>query len=367
MEAAAFLRLLAEWHQAVRRRAEGRQRGEGGDTRTRSSQAVQRGRTARALARVPPLFPRGDVARSASSRTAGLLRLAARWSGGCCGVRPPPPHGERVADGRLAPGVIRHERSKATKSARVARRTVAPHSAPLSSHLMHHASRTLSFARKRLTSPAAVSENESVRARDKLRRPRTAMLATLAFGATAIVVYLQLGGPASYHEPALYVGVETTEALAGFAAAYLLFFRFRRKARASTCSSSPSASPSSQRRTSSTERFPLRSATRRTFSRRGCSRRVRCLARSSSSWPHSLRGARSCGRGTGRGSCRSTRSWDSRWSRRRCSAFRRCSRSMSGSRAPTKPPWCSSSCSSRCSRSRRSRTCAAPRRTRILS
>jgi signal transduction histidine kinase len=57
------------------------------------------------------------------------------------------------------------------------------------------------------------------------------MLATLAFGATAIVLYLHFGGPASYHEPALYVGVETTEALAGFAAAYLLFFRFRQSAR----------------------------------------------------------------------------------------------------------------------------------------
>src|SRR4051794_37813501 len=90
---------------------------------------------------------------------------------------------------------------------------------------------TLSFARKRLTSSAEVNANGSVRARDKLRRPRTALLATVAVGTAAIVVVLALGGRSSYHEPALYVGVETTEALAGLAAAYLLFFRFRQNAR----------------------------------------------------------------------------------------------------------------------------------------
>jgi len=74
--------------------------------------------------------------------------------------------------------------------------------------------------------------NGPVRAIDRLRRPRTAMLATVAVGALAIVVDLELsGGRSSYHQPALYVAVETTAALAGFTAAYLLFFRYRHNAR----------------------------------------------------------------------------------------------------------------------------------------
>jgi signal transduction histidine kinase len=76
-----------------------------------------------------------------------------------------------------------------------------------------------------------VNANGSVRVRDHLRRPRTALLATVAVGAAAIIVDLALGGRSPYHEPALYVAVQTTEALAGFAAAYLLFFRFRQNAR----------------------------------------------------------------------------------------------------------------------------------------
>ena len=97
---------------------------------------------------------------------------------------------------------------------------------------MHRAARALSFGRKRLTSSAAVNENGSVHTLDKLRRPRTAMFATVAVGTGVIVVDAALGGGrSSYHEPALYVGVQTTEAFAGFVAAYLLFFRFRQNAR----------------------------------------------------------------------------------------------------------------------------------------
>ena len=77
-----------------------------------------------------------------------------------------------------------------------------------------------------------MDENGSVHALDKLRRPRTAMLATVAVGASVIAVDLVLGGGhSSYHEPALYVAVQTTEAFAGFVAAYLLFFRYRQNAR----------------------------------------------------------------------------------------------------------------------------------------
>lgn len=58
------------------------------------------------------------------------------------------------------------------------------------------------------------------------------MFATVAVGTGVIVVDAALGGGrSSYHEPALYVGVQTTEAFAGFVAAYLLFFRFRQNAR----------------------------------------------------------------------------------------------------------------------------------------
>ena len=58
------------------------------------------------------------------------------------------------------------------------------------------------------------------------------MLATVGVGAVAILVDLALSGlRSSYLQPALYVAVETTAALAGFTAAYLLFFRFRHNSR----------------------------------------------------------------------------------------------------------------------------------------
>ena len=59
---------------------------------------------------------------------------------------------------------------------------------------MHHKARTLSFAQKRLTSSASVDENGSVHGLDKLRRPRMALLATVAAGASVIVFDLALGG-----------------------------------------------------------------------------------------------------------------------------------------------------------------------------
>src|SRR5262249_49348725 len=55
--------------------AEGKQRGEGGETRTRSSGAVWRGHTAAALARVPPLLAFGTRCRTVLDRAAGLPRL----------------------------------------------------------------------------------------------------------------------------------------------------------------------------------------------------------------------------------------------------------------------------------------------------
>jgi signal transduction histidine kinase len=65
-----------------------------------------------------------------------------------------------------------------------------------------------------------------------LRRPRTAMAATALVGAVAIAVDLAVsGGRSAYFRPPLYVAIEMTAALAGLAAAYLLFFRFRRSAR----------------------------------------------------------------------------------------------------------------------------------------
>ena len=58
------------------------------------------------------------------------------------------------------------------------------------------------------------------------------MLATVIVGTVAIVVELAIsGGNARTERPSLYVAVETTAALAGFTAAYLLFFRFRQNAR----------------------------------------------------------------------------------------------------------------------------------------
>jgi signal transduction histidine kinase len=58
------------------------------------------------------------------------------------------------------------------------------------------------------------------------------MLATVAVGAAAIAADLAFsGGRSAYDRPGLYVAVETTAALAGFTAAYLLFFRFRQNGR----------------------------------------------------------------------------------------------------------------------------------------
>ena len=65
-----------------------------------------------------------------------------------------------------------------------------------------------------------------------LRRPRVAVVATLVVGAIAIAIDLALSrGRSAHYQPPLYVAIETTAALAGITAAYLLFFRFRRSAR----------------------------------------------------------------------------------------------------------------------------------------
>jgi signal transduction histidine kinase len=83
--------------------------------------------------------------------------------------------------------------------------------------------------------PVRSMANASMRAIRELRRPRKAMLATVLVGTAAIVVDLAHSSDRSaYVQPSLYVAVETTAALAGFAAAYLLFFRFRRNARFDT-------------------------------------------------------------------------------------------------------------------------------------
>jgi signal transduction histidine kinase len=58
------------------------------------------------------------------------------------------------------------------------------------------------------------------------------MGATVLVGAIAIAIDLATaGGRSAYFEPSLYVALETTAGLAGLAAAYLFFFRFRRSAR----------------------------------------------------------------------------------------------------------------------------------------
>jgi signal transduction histidine kinase len=65
-----------------------------------------------------------------------------------------------------------------------------------------------------------------------LRRPRNAMAATVILGTVAIAVDLvATNGRSAYFEPAMYVALETTAGLVGAAAAYLVFFRFRRSAR----------------------------------------------------------------------------------------------------------------------------------------
>lgn len=65
-----------------------------------------------------------------------------------------------------------------------------------------------------------------------LRRPRTALIATVLGATIAIAIdFAPSGGRSAYFEPRLYVALETTAGLAGAAAAYLLFFRFRRSAR----------------------------------------------------------------------------------------------------------------------------------------
>jgi len=77
--------------------------------------------------------------------------------------------------------------------------------------------------------------DRSLRALDELRVPRTAMMVTLTVGSVALSVDLALSsGHARYFEPAAYVAVEMTATLAGFAAAYLLFFRFRHNSRLDT-------------------------------------------------------------------------------------------------------------------------------------
>jgi len=77
--------------------------------------------------------------------------------------------------------------------------------------------------------------NGWVRGLERLRRPRTAMLVTVAVGTVAIAVDLDVsGGHSTYFEPAAYVAVETTAALAGFTAAYLLFIRYRHSGRLDT-------------------------------------------------------------------------------------------------------------------------------------
>jgi signal transduction histidine kinase len=65
-----------------------------------------------------------------------------------------------------------------------------------------------------------------------LRKPRTAISATLIVCSIAIAVDIALtGGHSATFQPPLYVAIATTAALGGMAAAYLLFFRFRRSAR----------------------------------------------------------------------------------------------------------------------------------------
>jgi signal transduction histidine kinase len=64
-----------------------------------------------------------------------------------------------------------------------------------------------------------------------LRRPRAAVGATLGAGAIAIAIDLAISGRSATYQPPLYVAIETTAALAGITAAYLLFFRFRRSGR----------------------------------------------------------------------------------------------------------------------------------------
>ena len=58
------------------------------------------------------------------------------------------------------------------------------------------------------------------------------MCAAVAVGLIAIAVDVAAsGGRSAFFEPALYVALETTAAIAGFIAAYLVFFRFRRSGR----------------------------------------------------------------------------------------------------------------------------------------
>ena len=65
-----------------------------------------------------------------------------------------------------------------------------------------------------------------------LRRPRNAVGATLLVSTAAVAVIVATSGAHSAaFRPPLYVAISTTAALAGLAAAYLLFFRFRRSAR----------------------------------------------------------------------------------------------------------------------------------------
>ena len=65
-----------------------------------------------------------------------------------------------------------------------------------------------------------------------VRRPRNAVALTLLVGGVAIAIDLMVsGGRSARFEPRLYVAIETTAALTGLLAAFLVSFRFRRSAR----------------------------------------------------------------------------------------------------------------------------------------
>jgi signal transduction histidine kinase len=90
------------------------------------------------------------------------------------------------------------------------------------------------FARNHLTFwRGGISGGETaVAVKVDLRRPRTAVSVTAIAGAIAIAVDIAISGGRSAHfDPTLYVAIETTAALTGMLAAYLVFFRFRRSAR----------------------------------------------------------------------------------------------------------------------------------------
>ena len=149
------------------------------------------------------------------------------------------------------------------------------------------------------------------------------MLATVGVGAVAIVVDLALsGGRSSYYQPALYVAVETTAALAGFAAAYLLFFRFRQNSRLDVLLIAVGLAILSLSNLFYGALPVAFDRASRTSSRRGASRPATFSERSFSWRPRSFRRARSSARDTRPGWSRSTRSSRSDCSRRRWRASR---------------------------------------------